>query len=114
VIVCGGRDYDDRKKLFYVLDDLAVQTIERESLTIVEGGARGADALAASWTRRWKTVKHEQYPADWAKYGKAAGAIRNQQMLDTGIDLVIAFPGGSGTAHMVRIARDAAVDVWEI
>lgn len=44
---------------------------------------------------------------------KAAGHIRNKQMLDTGIDVVIAFPGGRGTANMVKIAKEANVQVWQ-
>jgi UDP-N-acetylmuramoylalanine-D-glutamate ligase len=54
------------------------------------------------------------YPAKWDLHGKSAGPIRNQQMLDTGVDLVIAFPGGKGTAHMVSIAKKAGVKVVEI
>ena len=52
------------------------------------------------------------YPADWDKHGKAAGPIRNKQMIDEGKpDLVIAFPGGRGTAGAVRLAKFAGVTV---
>jgi hypothetical protein len=52
------------------------------------------------------------FPANWKKHGRAAGPMRNQQMLDEGKpDLVIAFPGGSGTADMVRRAKAAGVPV---
>jgi acyl-CoA synthetase (NDP forming) len=55
------------------------------------------------------------FPANWKKHGKSAGPIRNQLMLDVGKpDLVIAFPGGSGTADMIRRARKAGVPVKEI
>jgi hypothetical protein len=55
------------------------------------------------------------YPADWAKHGRAASPIRNQQMLDEGRpNLVVAFPGGRGTADMVRRARSAGVEVIEV
>lgn len=53
----------------------------------------------------------EVHPADWGRYGKAAGPIRNQEMLESGIDLVIALPGGRGTADMVRRAEGAGVPV---
>jgi hypothetical protein len=86
-----------------------------DHVTVIEGGARGADALAASWVRNpgWEgTVEHEQYPAEWSLHGKAAGPIRNQEMLDVGKpDVVYAFPGGRGTADMVRRANKAGIEV---
>jgi len=55
------------------------------------------------------------FPADWEKDGLAAGPMRNQRMLDEGKpDLVIAFPGGRGTADMVQRAKAAHVRVIEI
>ncbi len=51
------------------------------------------------------------FRALWERHGRAAGVIRNQAMLDYGIDLVLAFPGGRGTADMVRRARSAGVAV---
>ena len=48
---------------------------------------------------------------DWKKYGKKAGPLRNQQMLEEGKpDLVVAFPGGNGTADMVRRAKKANIE----
>ena len=81
---------------------------------IISGGASGVDDIAIDWAVvNWCEFK--EYPADWKKYKKAAGFRRNQQMLDEGRpDLVIAFPGGNGTAHMVKIAKDAGVPVREI
>lgn len=53
--------------------------------------------------------------ADWEDLGRKAGPIRNQRMLDDGRpELVVAFPGGPGTAHMCRIAREAGVEVIEV
>jgi len=53
--------------------------------------------------------------ANWRTHGKAAGPIRNQQMLDEGRPhLVVAFPGGTGTADMVRRAKAAGVPVMEV
>ena len=55
------------------------------------------------------------YRADWEGLGRKAGPIRNQQMLDEGKpDLVVAFPGGRGTANMMRIAREAGIEVIEV
>jgi hypothetical protein len=76
----------------------------------MQGGARGADALAKEWAM---TKADLEIKADWKKYGPAAGPIRNQQMLDWGPDLVVAFAGGKGMAGMVALARAASVPVIE-
>ena len=107
LLVCGGRDYADDKRIKFWLD--ALQPKE-----IVHGCARGADTLA-SWWAADNDVKQLRFPAEWEVHGRAAGFIRNQQMLDTGKpDAVIAFPGGRGTAHMVSRARAADVPVIEV
>lgn len=83
-------------------------------VTIISGKARGVDSAAADFATI-SFCQLEEYPADWNKYPKAAGPIRNQQMLDEGKpNLVVAFPGGRGTADMVRRARKAGVEVKEI
>lgn len=83
-------------------------------MTIISGGARGVDSAAIDWAVvNWCPFK--EYKADWQQYGKAAGVIRNRQMLDEGKpDLVVAFPGGKGTAHMVSIAKERGIPVKEI
>lgn len=104
VIVCGGRDYADMAQLSETLGNL-----KRDGLTIIEGGARGADAMARTWALV-NGVRHETFAANWRAHGKAAGPIRNQRMLDEGEpDLLIAFAGGSGTADMVRRAGRAGL-----
>ena len=80
---------------------------------VIHGGARGAD-ISADVCALAFGIDVEVYPADWAKHGKAAGPIRNAQMLREGRpDAVLAFPGGRGTADMVRRAKRAGVPVWE-
>jgi hypothetical protein len=59
-------------------------------------------------------VREAAFPADWKRHGKSAGPLRNQEMLDAAPDLVIAFPGGRGTADMVRRAKSVNVKVIEI
>jgi hypothetical protein len=114
VLVCGGRDFTGTAAVYRSLDALLR---EYGTVTVIEGGARGADAIAAAWVSNPGnpgTVEHEQYPAEWDLLGYAAGPIRNQEMLDVGKpDLVLAFPGGRGTADMVRRARKAGVEVIE-
>lgn len=110
ILVCGGRDYSDYTFLSSVMDRVAEKY---PNFTLVHGAARGADKLSEKWAIQVGLKNIESYPADWNKYNKAAGHIRNKQMLDTGIDVVIAFPGGRGTANMVKIAKEANVQVWQ-
>lgn len=113
VLVCGGRDYSGTATVYAVLDDL-LRT--NAGLVVIEGGARGADRIARDWTTNHNegSVEHWSFPADWDKYGKRAGYIRNKEMLDVGKpDLVLAFPGGRGTADMIRQSRKAGVQVTE-
>jgi hypothetical protein len=109
ILVCGSRSYSDREHVFETLHALA----EKHGwLTIIEGGAKGADSLAREWA---KLCYHGlvTIPADWQQYGTAAGPIRNTKMLISGKpDLVVAFPGGNGTADMVRQALAAKIEVW--
>jgi predicted dinucleotide-utilizing enzyme len=111
VLVCGGRDYADKAKVYQTLDGFLSDN--PSVLHIIHGAARGADSLASQWAKD-RGVTEIAYPADWKAYGKQAGYIRNKQMLDEGKpDLVLAFPGGAGTAMMVRIARAARVKTIE-
>ena len=85
-----------------------------EPSVVIHGGARGADQLAGAWAKE-RQVSYKTYPAQWDRYGKSAGFRRNEQMLNEGNpDLIIAFPGGNGTAHMMRIARQRGYEVTEI
>lgn len=114
VLVCGGRDFDDLDMFNEVMDKLYVELGYLDDLTIIHGAARGADTFAGNWAKSGGFYI-EEYPADWEKHGKAAGYIRNAQMLEEGKpDLVIAFPGGKGTAMMIDLARKAGVEVREI
>jgi hypothetical protein len=110
VLVCGGRDYADYWTVFEVLDGL------HRAIPIgciIEGGALGADRFARRWAQE-RGVELKTVEADWKRHGKAAGPIRNHDMLLLQPDLVVAFPGGRGTANMVTQARAAGVDVMEL
>lgn len=110
-LVCGGRFYSNSDQLYSFLDS---QHAEMPITTIIDGGAQGADHLAMTWAAR-KRIQHRRFNADWSTHGKAAGPIRNQQMLDEGKpDVVIAFPGGKGTADMVSRAKAQGFKVIEV
>jgi predicted Rossmann-fold nucleotide-binding protein len=111
VLVCGGRDYADEHRVFNELGRIHRAT---SISVLIEGGATGSDQLAARWALG-AGVPTDMYAADWVHFGKKAGPIRNQRMLDEGKpDLVVAFAGGRGTADMVRRAKAAGVRVLEV
>lgn len=111
VVFCGGRRYADAGRVSAVMERLARE--HRGRIVIIQGGANGADRLAAQAAMELG-LTCETWPADWTRYGRGAGPIRNQAMLDSGADLVVAFPGGRGTADMVKRARAAGVPVVEV
>lgn len=120
VLVCGGRNYSDRTRAYAELDRVCFADGNKDVMLII-GGANGADKLAADWffarlsMNRDYLMHVQTFPADWKKYGKAAGPIRNQQMIDEAKpELVVAFPGGRGTEDMVRRARAAAIPVVSV
>lgn len=110
VLVCGGRDWRDGGFVSRVLTQFHANTpITR----LITGGATGVDSYAGGWAAV-QAITIETYFAKWGEHGRAAGPIRNKQMLDEGKpDVVIAFPGGRGTANMVKQAREAGVRVIE-
>jgi predicted Rossmann-fold nucleotide-binding protein len=111
VLVCGGREFTDQRMLS---ERLNVLHRERGITHVIAGGARGADTLAADWAKA-QGIPCDVYMADWDGLGRKAGPIRNQRMLDEGKpDIVVAFPGGQGTADMMRRARTAGLEVLEI
>ena len=102
VVVGGGRYLKDRQMVWRVLDYLHQQ----EPITrLAHGGCSGADFLAELWAKQ-RQVPSRSYPPDWQGKGKAAGPIRNGEMLRQEVpDLVIGFPGGSGTRDLLLQAQ---------
>jgi hypothetical protein len=109
ILVCGGRDFRDPFRTF----DASLERIENRYGfdLLIEGGAPGADRMARLWAKK-RGIPIQTYRADWQAHGRAAGPIRNRQMLEEGRpDLVVAFPGERGTADMVCQARAAGINV---
>ena len=112
ILVCGGRDFTDEELVNRILNQFYNEH-GQEYITIIHGGAKGADSLAGKWGKE-SGVPVEVYPADWKKHGRAAGPIRNKQMLDEGKpDIVIAFKGGKGTRNMITQAKENGFMVVE-
>lgn len=106
VLVCGSRYFNDYKLLSSVLSKISISVL-------IHGGARGADTLAGEFASRYG-IPQSVFLADWTTFGKRAGPIRNQLMLDEGKpELVVAFWDGEsrGTKHMIDIAEAAGVGV---
>jgi hypothetical protein len=109
VIICGGRDFSNSVLLFKTMDVLHA---EHQFRDMMQGGARGADAMSRLWAKTHPEIVRWVSPAQWELHGKAAGPIRNSRMLEWKPDLVVAFPtGGPGTADMIKQARAAGVEV---
>lgn len=108
LLVCGGRAFTDRDAAFAAIDRIHT---ERGVHVVIHGAARGADTFGGEWAHE-RGVAVLAFPADWEGLGRAAGPIRNQQMLDEAApDLMLALLGGRGTADMVRRATLAGVEV---
>jgi hypothetical protein len=108
VIVCGGRKFKSPAQVWRELDRL--HSILHFT-QLMQGGARGVDAFAREWAILNPEIKRWVCRAEWKRYGNAAGPIRNRRMLQWQPDLVIAFPGGNGTADMIDQAKAAGIPV---
>ena len=110
ILVTGGRTYADADQVAEVLSTIMARA---GTMRILTGGATGADRLAAEWARS-KMVAVVEFPVslgEWRAHGLAAGPIRNARMVAMRPDVVVAFPGGAGTADCVRQARAAGIPV---
>lgn len=122
MLVTGGRHYGEATGEYTRLSD-ALWTIHQRTpiLVLVHGYAKGADSCAREWAKYRQDggdlVATMGFRADWDTYGKRAGPMRNQRMVDWVVNmkhdakLVLACPGGRGTADCVAKARAANLTV---
>jgi len=115
ILVTGSRKWDDemtiRRALYagLVVGEPGLEEAEAHPPTLVHGGARGADSIAAKiWANDWG-LPVEEHLADWNKHGRRAGYIRNKEMVDRGADMCLAFikdnsPGATMTATLAEQA----------
>jgi len=107
VLVTGGRTFEDIQLLETTLEDVH----KSEAISVlIHGAANGADILAGEWAAR-HDIKVVACPADWKRYGRGAGPVRNREMLELSPDLLVAFPGGTGTADMVSAAEKKGISI---
>lgn len=103
VIIAGGRDFNDYKLLF---EKCEIILSKQKDVEIVSGTARGADELGEKYAKE-KSFKIKHFPADWEKYKKGAGYIRNKQMAEYADYLISFWDGKSkGTKHMIDLAKE--------
>ncbi len=114
--IVGSRTFDD----FNLLNETVCSCFMSEFMpyhveAIISGGAKGADSVAKRWaiinsvdTEDFKAVEYFEFPADWESDGKAAGFIRNKEIVNA-CDMVLAFWDGKskGTEHTIKLARQA-------
>lgn len=113
ILICGGRDFTSLDMIDTALDRITTYHGKKIKL-LISGGAQGADACAELLADQLG-IPIMIFPPAWGKLGKAAGPVRNGWMLEFGQpDIVLAAPGGKGTADMIRQAKKANVPVVEI
>jgi len=108
--VTGGRDYADKRK---VHDALSLLWAKHPGFTLVVGDAKGTDQFAREWAAK-NNVNLEVHYADWDYYGRSAGPIRNRKMADSNLELLLAFPGGSGTNNMVSLCKERHIKIHKV
>src|SRR5215469_7595253 len=113
LLVTGNRTWHDipaiERALAVILDR------HPEGVLLVHGAcSRGADAIAAAYAAQTPGYQVEAHPADWRRYGRAAGYRRNAEMITLGADGCAAFIRGvsQGSTGTVRLARAAGIPVW--
>lgn len=112
IIVCGNKDFKNRELCFEKLKELIPKYTNPE---IVSGHARGTDTFGEEFARA-EGIRCSIFKAEWSHYGKAAGPIRNREMLDYAMEenpVVIAFWNGRsrGTKNMIELAKKAGAEV---
>lgn len=117
VLVTGSRTWEDEYMVDVMIAGLVALTGgSNVPFQVIHGDCpTGADALAATWK---DMVDVSAFPADWDRYKRAAGPIRNRQMLDEDPDLVVAFSDdlehSRGTRDCVTEARRRGIPVWHL
>lgn len=132
LLVTGSRDWSDydvvRAEIGQVVTERLAETGDPFTrIIVVHGGAKGADLLAAKAAREFR-LGQEPHPADWQKFGRRGGYVRNELMVSLGADLCLVFATHCaraacqgraphithGTAHCSGLAREAGIPLRRI
>ena len=122
IIIAGSRDFNDYKLLKTSMRDILKNTSLEgvNKIKIISGTARGADQLGERFAKQFK-LEVVKFPADWDRFGKSAGYIRNEEMAkysvkENNYGMLVAFWDGEsrGTKHMINLAKKHGLDVHVI
>jgi hypothetical protein len=108
-IIAGPRDYYDYKSLLEAIDKITWEITE-----VISGKATGVDALGERWAKE-HNIPVKPFPADWIKYGKRAGSMRNAQMADYAEALLALYDYGRktpGTTNMIKVATEKKLIIY--
>jgi hypothetical protein len=107
VIIAGSRN-ENR----YDIVANAIDLSEYKVTKIISGGCRGVDKLGEQYAKDHK-IPFQVFKAEWSRYGKAAGPVRNQKMAESADALIaILYPGSKGTRSMIKIALKQGLKVF--
>jgi hypothetical protein len=109
IIIAGGRDFIPEDRHIIFLENIYdINHIEE----VVSGCAKGADLFGEVWAED-KKITIKRFPADWKKYGKRAGILRNIQMAEYSDALCAFWDGKSkGTKHMIDEAHRRGLSIY--
>lgn len=110
VAVVGSRSILDKQFVFKTLDFYLSRLLKEYEVVIVSGGAIGIDSLGAQWAEL-RGLKTEIYLPDWGMYGKKAGFLRNQTIVDNSDYLIAITTGSKGTQDSINKARKKGIEV---
>lgn len=122
ILCCGDRNWKAKRAVYfgimYAINNNTKGAVVASDVTIIHGACRGADTLAGEVAIE-EGMRILLYPAQWTKYGPAAGPIRNQQMLDEGKpDVVVAYHDdlltSKGTKDMIERASKAKLPIYVV
>lgn len=105
LLVSGPRDWEAREDVWYALEAFQAAYGLHE---VVHGGARGADAAASAFLAERPEVEETVFPADWDRYGKAAGPRRNQAMVEYVVGQVVEH----GVSNVFAMVFHPEPDLW--
>ena len=114
VIIAGSRSFDDQDLFDNFVHDTLLK-YDTDELEIISGGCSGADRMGEEYAEEWG-IKCSVFPADWDRYGRSAGPIRNEQMAKYAAEadhgILIAFPIGEsrGTRNMIKLAKQYGLE----
>lgn len=110
MLITGSRDWTNRT---FVQETIAAVATKPEEWVLVHGGAVGADEMAANFARSLG-MRVEEHRADWDRYGKRAGYVRNKKMVDAGAEICLAFIKNEsrGATMCANLASEAGITTW--